>query len=83
MFRCLGVQGFRVYGGEENFMKPFLGKCHWMKKILDENVTGRNRFWMKLSWVKLSIVLDESVFWTKVFLDESGFGRVFFFLLIG
>ena len=50
-----------------------------MKPVLDENVIGRNHFWMKVSWMKLSSVLDESgfgrkCFWMKVFLDESVFG---------
>ena len=33
-----------------------------IKPNLDENVIGRNRFWMKVSWMKLSSFLDESVF---------------------
>ena len=37
-----------------------------MKPVLDESVIGRTRFWMKVSWMKLSSVLDEVV------LDESG-----------
>ena len=48
-------------------------KCHWTKPVLDENVIGRNRFWMKVSWMRLSSVLDESCFWMRVFLDESFF----------
>ena len=39
-----------------------------MKPVLDENVIGRNHFWMKVSWMNLSSVLDEMV------LDESVFG---------
>ena len=49
-----------------------------MKPVLDENVIGRNHYWMKVSldkpvlmkvsWMKLSSVLDEMV------LDESVFG---------
>ena len=30
--------------------------------VLDENVVGRNHFWMKLSSVLDEMVLDESVF---------------------
>ena len=51
--------------------------------VWDESVIGWNRFWMKVSWMKLSslvdeMVLDESVFgwkcfWMKVFLDEFFF----------
>ena len=44
-----------------------------MKKVWDETVIGRNHFWMKVS-------LDEPVFgwlsWTKVFVDESVFFRI-------
>ena len=58
------------------------------KPVLDESVIGWNRFWMKVSWMRLSSVLDKMVldgsvfgwkcFWMKVFLDESVIG-VFFF----
>ena len=49
-------------------------KCHWTKPFLDESVIGWNRFWMKVSWMKLSSVLDEMV------LDESVFGRKCFWM---
>ena len=39
-----------------------------MKMVWDESVIGRNGFWMKVSWMKLSSFLDEMV------LDESVFG---------
>ena len=64
-------------------------KYHWMNPFLYESVIGWTHFWMKVSWMKLSSVLDEMVLdesvsgwkclWMKVFLDESGFGWVFFF----
>ena len=45
-FRCLG-EGWDESG--------FGWNCQRMKPVLDENVNGRNHFWMKVS-------LDETVF---------------------
>ena len=45
-----------------------------MKPVWDESVVGRDHFWMKVSWMKLSAVLDEMV------LDESVFGRECFWM---
>ena len=47
VFRCLGVQVLRCSGVEG-----------WMKVVWAENVIGRNRFGMKVSWMKLSSLLD-------------------------
>ena len=44
-----------------------------MKVVWAENVIGRNRFGMKVSWMKLSSLLDglgRQCFWMNMFLDE-------------
>ena len=48
-----------------------------MKKILDENVT--KPFLHEIVVDEIVNCFGRKCFWTKVFLDESVFGRVFFF----